>query len=144
MQAIDSFTDALTTERRLLDELIAVMRRQREAVTHDDLQSVDDSVYATHRVLLTLSEARRRRRSLNALIGQREGLRINALEDALGERMTPALRIARDELQNAASALAHEVELNRRLLRAVLARSGGHVSDPEWLKAMSAPRPVAP
>ena len=66
---VDSLTDALLTERRLLDELIAVMRRQRTAVGQDDLQAVDDSVFSTHRVLVTLSEARRRRRNLNALIG---------------------------------------------------------------------------
>ena len=62
LSPIDSMTDALTTERRLLDELISVMRRQRSAVGDDDLQRVDDSVFATHRVLVTLNEARRRRR----------------------------------------------------------------------------------
>ena len=84
LSPIDSLTDALATERRLLDELIGVMRRQRAAVGDDDLQSVDDSVFATHRVLVTLNEARRRRRSLNTLIGQREDLGIHALDDALG------------------------------------------------------------
>jgi hypothetical protein len=62
LSPVDSLTDALTTERRLLDELIVVMRRQRTAVGQDDLQAVDDSVFSTHRVLVTLSEARRRRR----------------------------------------------------------------------------------
>lgn len=130
---IDSFTDALATERRLLDELIAVLRRQREAVSDDDLQSVDDSVYATHRVLVTLSEARRRRRSLNVLIGQREDLATHALDVALGARMTPALRVARDELHAAARALSREVKLNRRVLRAVLSRAGSHTSRSECL-----------
>ena len=55
---VDSLTDALKTERRLIDELISVMKRQRSAVGDDDLQAVDDSVFATHRVLVTLSEAR--------------------------------------------------------------------------------------
>jgi hypothetical protein len=118
---VDSFTEALVAERRLLEELIAVMRRQRSAVGDDDLQSVDDSVFATHRVLVTLSEARRRRRNLNALIGQREDLGIHALDEALGPRMTPALRTARDELHNAARALSREVALNRRILREALA-----------------------
>ena len=118
---VDSFTDALTSERRLLEELIAVMRRQRDAVGNDDLQSVDDSVFATHRVLVTLSEARRRRRSLNTLIGQREDLGIHALDEVLGPRMTPRLRVARDELHSAARALSREVALNRRILREALA-----------------------
>jgi hypothetical protein len=73
---VESLTDALRTERRLLDELIQVMRRQRAAVGKDDLQAVDDSVFSTHRVLVTLSEARRRRRNLNTLIGQHEDLGI--------------------------------------------------------------------
>jgi hypothetical protein len=121
LSSIDSLVDALSAERRLLEELIAVMRRQRSAVGDDDLQSVDDSVFATHRVLVTLNEARRRRRSLNSLNGLVEDIGIHALEEALGPRMTPALREARDELQNAARALSHEVSVNRRILRTALA-----------------------
>src|SRR3954469_7268539 len=118
---VDSLTDALVTERRLLDELITVMRRQRTAVGKDDLQAVDDSVFSTHRVLVTLGEARRRRRNLNTLIGQQEDLGIHSLDDALGARMTDALRVARDELYRAARALSREVALNRRILREALA-----------------------
>ena len=126
LSPIDSLTDALITERRLLDELIAIMRRQRAAVGEDDLQSVDDSVFATHRVLVTLNEARRRRRTLNTLIGQREDIGIHALDMALGARMTPALREARDELHSAARALSHEVSLNRRILREALAHGDAY------------------
>src|SRR6185436_1017166 len=118
---VDSLTEALVSEKRLIDELIGVMRRQRSAVGQDDLQSVDDSVFATHRVLVTLNEARRQRRTLNTLIGQREDIGIHALDDALGPRMTPALRDARDELHTAAKALSSEVALNRRILREALA-----------------------
>lgn len=119
--ALDSLADALATERRLLDELIGIMRRQRSAVGRDDLQSVNDSVFSVHRVLVTLSEARRRRRSLNTLIGQREDIEIHALDDALGARMTDVLRQARDELHRTASSLSREVALNRRILREALA-----------------------
>lgn len=118
---IDSLTDALLTERRLIEELITVMRWQREAVGQDDLQKVDDSVFATHRVLVTLNEARRRRRTLNTLIGQPEDIGIHSLDEALGARMTPALRSARDELYQAARTLSREVALNRRILREALA-----------------------
>ena len=118
---IDSLTEALVTERRLIDELIGVMRKQRNAVGDDDLQVVDDSVFATHRVLVTLSEARRRRRTLNSLIGQPEDLGIHALDEALGGRMTPSLRSARDELHSAAKILSREVALNRRILKEALA-----------------------
>jgi hypothetical protein len=118
---VDSLTDALKTERRLIDELISVMKRQRSAVSDDDLQAVDDSVFATHRVLVTLSEARRRRRNLNALIGHREDLGIHSLDEALGLQMTDDLRSARDELHTAARSLSREVALNRRILREALA-----------------------
>ena len=118
---VDSLTDALKTERRLIDELISVMKRQRSAVSDDDLQAVDDSVFATHRVLVTLSEARRRRRNLNALIGHREDLGIHSLDEALGTDMTDDLRSARDDLHIAARSLSREVALNRRILREALA-----------------------
>ncbi len=121
VSTVDSFTDALVTERRLLDELITVLRRQRSAVGEDDLQAVDDSVFATHRVLVTLSEARRRRRALNTLIGQNEDLGIHSLDEVLGPRMTTALRLARDDLHNTARLLSREVALNRRILRDALA-----------------------
>jgi FlgN protein len=129
LSPIDALTDALISERRLLEELITVMRRQRSAVGDDDLQSVDDSVFATHRVLVTLNEARRRRRALIALIGQPEDIGLQALERALGSRVTPALREAHRELHTAARALSHEVSLNRRVLREALAR-GEQTLDP--------------
>jgi hypothetical protein len=121
LSAVDSLTEALVAERRLIDDLINIMRKQRNAVGDDDLQVVDDSVFATHRVLVTLSEARRRRRNLNALVGQPEDLGIHALDEALGPRMTPGLRAARDELHASAKTLSREVALNRRVLKEALA-----------------------
>jgi hypothetical protein len=121
LSPVDSLTEALATERRLIDDLIGIMRKQRSAVGDDDHQVVDDSVFATHRVLVTLSEARRRRRNLNALIGQPEDLGIHALDEALGNRMTAGLRAARDELHSAAKTLSREVAMNRRILKEALA-----------------------
>lgn len=121
LSPVESFFDAFNTERRLVEELITVLRRQRAAVGQDDLQSVDDTVFATHRVLVTLSEARRRRRTLNTLIGQPEDLGIHALDEALGARMTSGLRASRDELHTAARTLSREVAINRRILRQALA-----------------------
>ncbi|HXT19092.1 MAG TPA: flagellar export chaperone FlgN [Gemmatimonadaceae bacterium] len=150
LSPVDSLTDALQTERRLLDELIAVMRRQRDAVGADDLQSVDDSVFATHRVLVTLSEARRRRRNLNTLIGQREDLGIHSLDEVLGPRMTAALRAARDDLHNAARSLSREVAINRRILRQALAcgdeyaRTLAGVAGPAGSPTYSVQPPAAP
>src|SRR5690242_5899551 len=56
--AREALLDALRSERKLLDELVSTLRRQRSAVGTDDLQAVDDSVFATHRILATLGQAR--------------------------------------------------------------------------------------
>lgn len=124
---IAALTDALRSETKLLEELVAVMGRQRAAVGADDLQSVDDSVFATHRILLTISEARRRRKALNRLIGDNEDLPLREIEETLGEWMTDELRTARDALQGAALRLSREVEVNRTLLRQALAHGEDYV-----------------
>ena len=119
--ARDRMIDALGSERRLIDELIALMRRQRDAVGADDLQGVEDSVYAVQRVLCTLGEARKRRRALNVRFGHAEDLGLRDLEDALGESFTPLVFEAREELLAAAQVLSGEVAVNRRVLREALA-----------------------
>ena len=118
---VSALVDAHLSERRLLEELIAIMRRQRDAVAADDLQGVDDSVFATHRILVTLGEARRRRRSLNTIIGGADELDAQALADALGGTVPPLLQEAREALRVAAGTLAAEVEVNRRILREAMA-----------------------
>ncbi|HEV2642835.1 MAG TPA: flagellar export chaperone FlgN, partial [Candidatus Elarobacter sp.] len=125
--ALDALSQALTTERKLVDELTAVMLRQRNAVATDDLQAVDDSVFATHRLLLTLGEARKRRRSINRILGCQEETGVKQLEEALGPWMTPALRAVREELQSAARTLSKEIETNRRILREAIANSESFV-----------------
>jgi len=119
--ALAALVGALATEQRLIEELIAVMQRQRAAVGTDDLQGVDDSVFATHRLLLTLGEARKRRRTLNGLAGCAEETGVKQLEQALGARMTDALRDARASLQEAARQLTSELDINRRVLREAIA-----------------------
>jgi hypothetical protein len=117
---VTALTDVLRSECRLLQELLAVMQRQREAVAGDDLQAVEESVYATHRVLHTLGEARRRRRTINRLLGESDDLSIRSLDDVLSTQMSEELRGVRDELELLAQALAIEVDLNRRVLRGAL------------------------
>ena len=127
MPSVDALTDAMSSEKRLIDELISIMRRQRSAVAVDDLQGVDDSVFATHRVLVTLNEARRRRRALNRMLGEREDISIDALDDVLGARMTEPLRDVRDSLRLSARALSQEVAINRQVLRQALASGEAYV-----------------
>ncbi|HEY0970382.1 MAG TPA: flagellar export chaperone FlgN [Gemmatimonadales bacterium] len=116
-----ALVDAHASERRLLDELVTIMQRQRSAVAADDLQGVDDSVFATHRILVTLGEARRRRRSLNTIVGGADELDAQSLADAFGGEIPPALREAREALRASAAALAREVDVNRRVLREAIA-----------------------
>lgn len=133
VDALEALSDAMRSEKRQLDELLAIMRRQRDAVAADDLQGLDDSVFATHRVLRTLAEARRRRRQATRLLGEPEDLGIHELDGALGERMSPVMRLTRDELQISAHALAREVETNKKVLKDAMA------AGERYVRALAAP-----
>ena len=113
----DALVKAITGEVRLLEDLIGVMRRQHRAVAADDLQAIDDSVAATHRVLGTLGEAHRRRRVLIRMATGVNDFPLRHLERAIGDRMSDELRDARDALHAAVLTLAQEVEANRAALR---------------------------
>jgi hypothetical protein len=123
---LDAVLDALRSERRLVDDLATTMRRQREAVAVDDLGAVDDTVFATHRIVATLGQARLRRRQLNRLLAGRDEVGVRDLADVVGPQMTDALRAAADGLAEAAGALAREVDVNRRVLRDALAQGESH------------------
>lgn len=123
---LEALLDALVSERRLLDDLIAQMRRQRSAVVADDIQGVDDSTFATHRILATLGQARRRRCQLNLLLGGSEECAWANLEQSHGLRMDPRFAEARQRLQHAADLLTREVGMNRKLLREAISATGQH------------------
>jgi hypothetical protein len=118
--ALNALAGAVTTEIRLLEDLIGTMRRQRHAVAMDDLAGVDDTVFATHRILVTLGEARRQRRSLCRLLAGTEDLALRLLDEALGELMSEDLRFAMDGLRAVALTLSREVEMNRQVIRGAL------------------------
>jgi phosphate uptake regulator len=117
---LSSLADALVSERRLIDELIAIMQKQRESLAADDLQGVDDSVFSVQRVLHTLAEARKRRRSLNVRLGHPEDLSLRDLLESMGPYATDELRASREALQLSARNLAREVSTNRQILREAL------------------------
>jgi hypothetical protein len=123
---LDALLDSLRSERKLVEDLAATMRRQRTAVGCDDLQTVDDTVFATHRILATLGQARLRRRQLSRLLAGVDEFPMRDLEDVVGPQMTDALRGARDDLQASAAALAREVDVNRRVLRDALSHGETH------------------
>ncbi len=136
--AIEVLSDVLGTERRLLEELMNVMKQQRAAVAADDLQALDDSVFATYRVLATLGEARRRRKTVNRLLGGAEDMNVNDLEQVLGDRATPTVIDARNALQNAAVSLSHEVDINKQVLRMAMDNGNDYVQ-----KLFGASQPAA-
>lgn len=124
---IDGLVDALNTERRLVEELTAIMLRQRASVAAEDLQGVEDSVFAVQRILFTLGEARKRRRQINVRLGHSEDVGLNALVEGLRGNATDALRLSRTQLQESARTLAREVAANRTILREALAAGDAYV-----------------
>ena len=124
---LDALYDALVSERKLLDDLIAQMRRQRSAVGSDDIDGVDDSTFATHRILATLGQARTRRRQLNVLISGNQDTTLRQVEEMLGNSMDGRLRDARQRLQHSADILAREVGMNRKLLREAITSNDSQV-----------------
>jgi hypothetical protein len=113
----------LATETRLLNELIAIMQRQRAGASSGDLTMVDDSVFATQRVLHTLAEARRRRRAIYRMLGAPDDAGARVLAATLGSSLAPDLAQALETLMTAASELAQHVEVNRVALRQALGQS---------------------
>lgn len=111
---------ALEAECRLLGELAEVLRSQREGVAGDDVERVDASVFAANRVIRTLEEARRYRRTLlDVLVGSHDAA-LEDLEAALGRSVSAALAAARDRLKLQARRVAREIEINRRVLRGAM------------------------
>ncbi len=119
--------EALIHETGLLHELLGVLMRQRAGVAQDDLRAVDDSVFAAHRVLRTLDEARRRRRALLERLAGSEDIPLEDLDAVLGEDGDAALMAARDGLVDGARALSREVAVNRRILRQALTQGEAQI-----------------
>lgn len=111
-----ALADALRVEERLLGELTEIVRSQREAVARDDVDALDDSVYATHRILRTLGEARRQRRALNHLLGESDDLSLQALSDAFDGHPPELVSRSIASLSTVANTLHREVEVNSRVL----------------------------
>ena len=137
MPSADELTEALASELSLIEDLLALMRQQREAVATNDIQTVDGTVFATHRVLATLGESHRRRRALSTLLGERSELPLETLDEVFGDRMTDSLRTVRAALVDAARTLSREVAINRHVLRQALAGGDAH------LRALAGSPPLA-
>lgn len=118
---VGSLTEALETERSLLEDLARVLIAQREGVSRDDLRALDESVFAAHRLFRTLQEARQRRRTLLELVGAPADVELRKLESVLGAAMTDDLVSSRDQLLVAANDLARELTINRHVIDGAMA-----------------------
>jgi hypothetical protein len=111
---------ALIQEQRLIEELRQALLRQRAGMAGGDPELIDESVYAIARTLLTLEEARRRRRaSLSAAVMGRQGVALGDLESFIGV-LPAALLAAREAVRHAAEATAHDLAINQRVVREAL------------------------
>jgi hypothetical protein len=114
---LDGLTDALRSERRLLDELGAVLGRQVAAVDAEAPEAIDDCTYDAQRVLLTLGEARKRRRTIASWLGVDADLPVPQVVAALGVEAPAALREACTSVERSARTLASRVAHNRDAIR---------------------------
>lgn len=136
---VAGLTRALREETRLLGQLKDVLLDQREAVARDDLAAVDQSVFDAQRVLLSLSQARRRRKALLVLASGDEDRKLVDLPELLGALMTPELEEALDAVLAAAGGVAREMGTNRQILHgavmtgnAILQALGGAPKEPVY------------
>ncbi len=114
---IEGLIDTLRSERRLIDDLRVLMIRQREAVAGDQMQELEDTVFAVQRVMLTLGEARKRRRTLSERLGCDPETTPRYLPDALGSQASREVVDASRDLVESAEALSREVAVNRDVLQ---------------------------
>jgi hypothetical protein len=112
--------EALDVEGRLLSELKTILQQQRHGVATDDIEAIDDSVFAAHRVMGTLKEAQKRRRTLVEILTGTETTPLDELDEALGAEMTPGLLAVRDRLHHEARELAREIRINHRVLKGAM------------------------
>lgn len=115
-----ALVDNLRAETRLLESLTGVLEDQRAGVAEDDLGAVNDSVHGAHRILLTLKEARRQRRSLLELLVGNPEVTLKEMGEVFGAQMTPELKLAGADLQAAAGRLAEQVHLSRQILHGAI------------------------
>jgi len=132
---------ALRDEHTVLADLLATLERQRRAVAEDDVDAVNDSVFAAHRLLGAYREARSRRRSAVILAcGGGDGS-VEDLSRSRGARLTEIERTASDALRDAARRLVDTVGVNRQLLQATMFSGDAFL---HLLTATGAPRHADP
>lgn len=104
---------ALREETALLESLIGLLERQRQGIAQQDLEVIDETVHGSQRILLTLGEARKRRRRLVQIT-------TGAEPDAGDVDMTkidPRAKAAWTTLENTARRLSDTLSINQSVLQ---------------------------
>ncbi len=120
-RSVHALEDALRSETRLLRDLLQALHHQREAIAATDVNAINDSIFVMHRVLLTLAEARRYRSQILELLGVSPILSQGRLSLELVPGVTMAIRELHEELRSLATDVSREVEMNRHILRGIIA-----------------------
>lgn len=118
--APEALYSALSTERRLMDELKAALARQKAAVGRNDIDAIEAGVGDVHRTLFTLDEALKRRRSILALSTGSEETPLSHVPE-IAQNPQGALGQLATELTVAAETVARELASTRLLLQEVIA-----------------------
>ena len=107
---------ALERETKLLGDLLQVLTKHREALASDDLTTIDDTIFSVQRILRTLAEARKKRRTLLEIMGIDPETPMDELEDSLNPSAAPELREAVQAFRAIALELTNELEINQKVL----------------------------
>ncbi|MGI9626403.1 MAG: flagellar protein FlgN [Longimicrobiales bacterium] len=104
---------ALREEAALIESLIEVLQRQRRGIAENDLTVVDETVSGSQRILLTLGEARKKRRRLVQILAAGQSETGTPGEEQLG----PAARVAWRQLKDVAGRLSSTLSVNQSVLQ---------------------------
>lgn len=115
-----ALTAALQDERKLLDELLRALERQRGAVAENDIDAIEAGVSDVHRTLLTLGEALKRRRAMVALLTGSEETPLAELGPWLEAGAESVDGMVRD-ISAVARTVARELVTTRALLQTAIA-----------------------
>ncbi len=117
VQGWEKLAAALQHEARLMEELHAVLVRQRSSVAQNDSAAIEDSVEAMGRTLFTLQTARERRLSLVKLLTGGKGRSLTDVPRLLGEPVPQIVLEAKERVHEAATDVSREAAINQHVIR---------------------------
>jgi FlgN protein len=117
---LEELVRGLLFEARLLGDLRNVLIRQRDAVAADDTVSLEAAIHEIGRLLITLSEARRRRVSLVVLLAGDEEAKLEQVIRSAAPSDSVRLRAAQDHLKAVAEITNRDLMITQTVLRRVI------------------------